>query len=571
MTSFSDPSHVPTPHSHPIASHPAAPTAQPLPARAPDPGTPLARTIALWILIVFFGLTFYLQQSDQAPASQPKTPGELRTINPPQSDPNLWIAKLAVKLSHIEGMAGQGPAPGIGLIPQLDAGAHSPEDRIRFAIVAADLEGSQAGITRLEQIRKDHPPALPIEPASDADSVPAVDPASESPPSPAVVEDGMRKESPQAEASEGSEAQVEPLHPELAKDIDALTAIFSGNGDQVADEQKVGLEKRHGWFGRLAETYGRPDTDPDRKALVGGGGVLMALMMAIGLGFLVVFLAGLGLLIYFIVRVATGTVRWRFDPPAKGGSVYLETAAVFIASFVLFRLITGVIAEVLTHTTGPDGVRVEVEMPASAGAVMISAQWLLVLPIFWPLVRGVSFSSMRKAIGWHSGRGVFREIGAGLVAYIAGIPVLVGAVIAAVVLMMLWELIKTTMGGSASPPPENPIIDLLGGSDTWTVIAFATLATLWAPIVEEAIFRGCMYRHARARVHMAIAAVVSALVFGGMHGYPGPLLLPVMSLGLIFALMREWRGSLIAAMTAHAVHNFTVTTILLTFVYLLKD
>ena len=36
------------------------------------------------------------------------------------------------------------------------------------------------------------------------------------------------------------------------------------------------------------------------------------------------------------------------------------------------------------------------------------------------------------------------------------------------------------MGQPPSPPPENPIIDLIGGSDPWVIVSFAVLATTYA-------------------------------------------------------------------------------------------
>jgi membrane protease YdiL (CAAX protease family) len=77
------------------------------------------------------------------------------------------------------------------------------------------------------------------------------------------------------------------------------------------------------------------------------------------------------------------------------------------------------------------------------------------------------------------------------------------------------------------------------------------------------VFRGALYRHLRSRISVAAAAVLTALGFGLMHGYPIIMLGPVISLGAGFALMREWRGSIIASMTAHCIHNAGVLTLVL--------
>ena len=67
------------------------------------------------------------------------------------------------------------------------------------------------------------------------------------------------------------------------------------------------------------------------------------------------------------------------------------------------------------------------------------------------------------------------------------------------------------------------------------------------------------------------AALVSALMFGLMHGYNILLLGPVITLGFVFALMREWRGSLICTMTAHFMHNATSLALVLMFMQAIKD
>jgi len=61
------------------------------------------------------------------------------------------------------------------------------------------------------------------------------------------------------------------------------------------------------------------------------------------------------------------------------------------------------------------------------------------------------------------------------------------------------------------------------------------------------------------------------LAFGLMHGYELFMLMPVISLGFGFAFLREWRGSLIAPMVAHFLHNATVLTFLLSILSYIKD
>jgi membrane protease YdiL (CAAX protease family) len=117
----------------------------------------------------------------------------------------------------------------------------------------------------------------------------------------------------------------------------------------------------------------------------------------------------------------------------------------------------------------------------------------------------------------------------------------------------------------------NPIFEMVAGGDIFIIMLLFVLATTWAPIVEESIFRGALYRHLRGRLHWVAAGLLSGVLFAFMHDY-GPLMVaPLIALGFMFAFMREWRGSIIAPMTAHFIHNFTLMAFMITFVQLIKD
>ena len=90
-------------------------------------------------------------------------------------------------------------------------------------------------------------------------------------------------------------------------------------------------------------------------------------------------------------------------------------------------------------------------------------------------------------------------------------------------------------------------------------------------MVEESLFRGALFRHMRGIVGPFVAALVTAVGFGLMHGYDILQLLPVMTLGFVFALMREWRGSLVPSMTLHFLNNAVVLGLVLLAVSALGD
>jgi membrane protease YdiL (CAAX protease family) len=155
---------------------------------------------------------------------------------------------------------------------------------------------------------------------------------------------------------------------------------------------------------------------------------------------------------------------------------------------------------------------------------------------------------------------VFREIGAGICGYLAGLPVYFG--VAIIVVGITWAISHLT-GGSEPRAVGNRLTDVLEGGTPWELAVIFMLATIWAPVVEESIFRGCLFRHLRRRVGLILAALGSAAVFAALHGYLVQQLFMVAALGFWFALMREWRGNIIATATAHALHNGFVMSIVL--------
>lgn len=341
-------------------------------------------------------------------------------------------------------------------------------------------------------------------------------------------------------------AAIPDLPPELAQDIATLRAVYAEREGDLAPADREGLVARHDVLGQIALTYAQGWTS-EREALLEGGMRIALFFTAVFLGVISAVITGFALLIFFIVRLSSGRLTLRFVPPASGGSVFLEMFGVFLAGFLLIKLLSGVAfsGAISRGETWPIG-------------VVLASQWLLTPILLWPLLRGMSFRRWKTAIGLSCPRGVGREILAGIAGYLAGLPIL----IAAMAITLLLVAARALLLGDKSPP-ENPIVDLLSVDAVWLQFLLAFMAVVWAPLNEELLFRGGLYRHLRGSLPVLVAAPFTAVLFGFMHGYDVLLLLPVMTLGFNFALMREWRGSIVASMTAHAIHNGFAMTVLL--------
>jgi membrane protease YdiL (CAAX protease family) len=84
----------------------------------------------------------------------------------------------------------------------------------------------------------------------------------------------------------------------------------------------------------------------------------------------------------------------------------------------------------------------------------------------------------------------------------------------------------------------------------------AFLAVVAAPVFEEILFRGFVFRGMRQGMGFLPAAAASALIFAIVH--PPEAVIPVFVLGAAAAWACEITGGLLAPVLAHAVYNAAV-------------
>jgi membrane protease YdiL (CAAX protease family) len=82
------------------------------------------------------------------------------------------------------------------------------------------------------------------------------------------------------------------------------------------------------------------------------------------------------------------------------------------------------------------------------------------------------------------------------------------------------------------------------------------LIVIAAPISEEVCFRGMLFGGLRERMPRLLAALVSALVFGGLHATTGiSAVPPLIGFGFILALLYEKTGSIVPGILLHMLNN----------------
>ncbi|HEX8916478.1 MAG TPA: CPBP family intramembrane glutamic endopeptidase, partial [Humisphaera sp.] len=231
--------------------------------------------------------------------------------------------------------------------------------------------------------------------------------------------------------------------------------------------------------------------------------------------------------------------RYHFGPlgPSAGRTgPFIEAFAVFLLIFVAL----------------PFGLRYAFN-PAEFGiftrlGIMFGA---LGLGLLWPRFRGVPWAEWRRGFGWTAPRGVFRELAAGLVGYLAGLP-----------LLALATLVMFVLNKVSGAEPSHPINDEFGTGGTLGVVLIYAAAAVWAPVVEETFFRGALFHRLRGGWNWLVSAAVSSFAFAAVHPQGWTVIPVLMAIAVVFCTLREWRGSSLPGMAGHALHNGLLVTMM---------
>jgi uncharacterized protein len=147
--------------------------------------------------------------------------------------------------------------------------------------------------------------------------------------------------------------------------------------------------------------------------------------------------------------------------------------------------------------------------------------------------RSWQFGLRRPTVGWRTAGGLILVL-----------------LLAFIVLSVAWTEI-------VHPEKEKTLEQLGSNEGAALLILSAGLTCVVAPMAEEFLFRGFIFTALRNWCGTLPAAVITGLVFGGVHvGSAPPLdLVPLAALGFGLCLLYRYTGSLYPCMIAHALNN----------------
>jgi uncharacterized protein len=127
-----------------------------------------------------------------------------------------------------------------------------------------------------------------------------------------------------------------------------------------------------------------------------------------------------------------------------------------------------------------------------------------------------------------------------------------------IVLLLVVFLVVSAIWSVLVNPGKEKVLEQLGTNEAASLLVLsAALTCVIAPICEEILFRGYVFTALRSWRGTWPAAVITGLLFGGVHAASAPALdlLPLATLGFGLCLLYRYTGSLYPCIVAHSLNN----------------
>ena len=319
----------------------------------------------------------------------------------------------------------------------------------------------------------------------------------------------------------------------------------------VSQESKELIKERLGFPGELFLLPPGTNQAPARNKLVSGAASSFISVGFVGAVGMLAGVVGLGLCIGFPIMIKQNKLVSYFFSSPTNHNIYIQTFAIWLVGFFGSSILLGVLG--LDDTTG-----MFVQPIIFFGSLSC---------LFYPLLRGVTFRQLRYDIGWTADRPIGDTLFAG-VSYMATIPCLIPGIICITLVMFIVGQFSDLHEFARQTAPGHPVQEYIANGDWLMIFMVFVTACIAAPVVEETMFRGVLYRHLRdwsqkwARwISVGFSAILNGFIFAAIHPQ-GVAAIPVlMTLAICFSLVREWRNSLLTPMLMHGIHNMVVTCI----------
>ena len=235
------------------------------------------------------------------------------------------------------------------------------------------------------------------------------------------------------------------------------------------------------------------------------------------------------------------------DPGTPAWPIGWVNFGIFICAMIIFVYVAQVVASLLFF-----------EAPAEGEAPLELTPWLAVLAVLClqvPML-AVFYAARRFYPSFYASRlnntnlSVFASFKKALPLFLMLLP---GVWIVA----LLWTKVLSGFEnlGLIEDIAQQELVTLFqGGGDPVAIGLLVIAAVVLAPIVEELIFRGCLYRFLKSQTTLLPAQIASGLLFSMIH-WNLLSFLPLVLIGIFLARVYEKTGSILVAIWFHAFFN----------------
>lgn len=151
-----------------------------------------------------------------------------------------------------------------------------------------------------------------------------------------------------------------------------------------------------------------------------------------------------------------------------------------------------------------------------------------------------------RGLGWG------RSFVVALYSYLAVFPLLA-------LLTLGWQSLLEGLG--REPAPQETVMIFTQVEQFHLLVLMIVLTIVLAPVSEEILFRGCLYRFIKAKTSIVVALLLSGVLFSLLHhnllGF-----LPLLLLGVALAYSYEMSGSIKVPILFHGIFNLNTVLIL---------
>ena len=127
-----------------------------------------------------------------------------------------------------------------------------------------------------------------------------------------------------------------------------------------------------------------------------------------------------------------------------------------------------------------------------------------------------------------------------------------------ILLLLITVIVFGAVWSAVFHPEKEKVLETLGSNGgTALLLLSAALTCVVAPICEEFLFRGFIFTALRNWKGTWPAAIITGVLFGGVHygSAPNLDLVPLMGLGFGLCLLYRYTGSLYTCFVAHSLNN----------------